>query len=299
MTDPRRKLYDVIPPRSRKTARRLYRAVERTVNRVIDAAETVTGRRDPLTPPRHMIDVGSNSFTKSDFRAIGEAVFRDLVEIGGLRPDDAVLDVGCGIGRMAVPLTTYLSTRGSYEGFDIALADIDWCSKHITPRFPNFRFRHSDIRNARYNPHGRLRAIAYSFPYPDAAFDFVLLTSVFTHMQTSEMKRYLAEISRVMKPEATAFITYFLLDEDSRRLVSEGRSAWNFSFELAGCWTVDPNEPEIAIAIDAVDLRARYQAVGLTIHDVRFGGWCQRPHTTGFQDVVVARKRARQTRSPR
>ena len=28
-----------------------------------------------------------------------------------------MLDVGCGVGRMAVPLKTYLSPAGRYEGY--------------------------------------------------------------------------------------------------------------------------------------------------------------------------------------
>src|SRR4051794_26342926 len=56
----------------------------------------------------------------------------------GLRRDEDVLDVGCGIGRTAIPLTEYLSEHGSYRGFDISRESIEWCSREITSRFPNF-----------------------------------------------------------------------------------------------------------------------------------------------------------------
>ena len=54
-----------------------------------------------------------------DFRAVGAEFLHHFVALGGLRPDDHVLDLGCGIGRMAVPLTQYLSDRASYLGIDV------------------------------------------------------------------------------------------------------------------------------------------------------------------------------------
>src|SRR5215212_241626 len=40
-----------------------------------------------------------------NYRAIGTEYLGHYVRIGGLKPTDRVLDIGCGIGRMAVPLT--------------------------------------------------------------------------------------------------------------------------------------------------------------------------------------------------
>jgi ubiquinone/menaquinone biosynthesis C-methylase UbiE len=37
----------------------------------------------------------------------------------GLRPDEKILDVGCGIGRKTLPLTQYLTKGREYEGIDI------------------------------------------------------------------------------------------------------------------------------------------------------------------------------------
>ena len=96
-----------------------------------------------------MYSVGSG-----DFKAVGLQFRSYFTEFGGLRPDDRVLDVGCGIGRMAVPLTSFLSSKGRYEGFEIVREGVAWCQKNISARFPNFVFRHADIRNNAYNAKG-------------------------------------------------------------------------------------------------------------------------------------------------
>lgn len=56
-----------------------------------------------------------------------------------------MLDVGCGSGRMALPLTGYLNSEGRYAGFDISQKAIAWCQEHITSAHPNFQFEVSDI----------------------------------------------------------------------------------------------------------------------------------------------------------
>ena len=76
-----------------------------------------------------MIFVGS----RRNYRKTGEEFLRYFVELGDLTPKGRILDVGCGIGRMAVPLTKYLDQEGSYEGFDIVEKGIRWCKKNVSP----------------------------------------------------------------------------------------------------------------------------------------------------------------------
>ena len=89
-------------------------------------------------PPAELL--ASVNIGPGDYVGIGRRYLNNFVELGGLKPDHRVLDVGCGIGRMAVPLLEYLDERGSYEGFDIVPLGIDWCREKISPRRPSFRF---------------------------------------------------------------------------------------------------------------------------------------------------------------
>ncbi len=133
------------------------------------------------------------------FRTVGNLMVDWFKLYCNLRPDEKVLEVGCGIGRIAIPLTQYL-TSGSYEGFDIVPHGIEWCQTKISPRYPNFHFFLADVHNKAYYPQGQHPASEYTFPFGDDSFDFVFLTSVFTHMLPKDLERYTAEIGRVLKP---------------------------------------------------------------------------------------------------
>lgn len=81
-----------------------------------------------------------------DFRAVGVEFLGHFIRLAGLRPESRVLDIGCGIGRMAVPLTQYLDfEKGRYSGIDPVEGGIAWCRRFITPAYQNFSFQRVDI----------------------------------------------------------------------------------------------------------------------------------------------------------
>lgn len=239
-----------------------------------------------LIPPEEMNFVGAG-----DFLTIGREFLRHFIQLGQLQPNEHVLDVGCGLGRMAAPLTQYLSARGSYEGFDIVSRGIEWCASRITPRFPHFRFRQVELFNKAYAPEGRTQAAAFRFPYDNGRFDFVFLTSVFTHMLRADLENYFREIVRVLKPGGRSFITFFLLNEISRELMRSHDLDWNFRHERGVYSIGDPEIPEAAVAYDEAYIRALYEKGKMPIREpIYFGGWCERPLWTTYQDIVIAQK---------
>lgn len=225
-----------------------------------------------------------------DYREVGSefrAYFLDLLE---LSPTARVLDVGCGSGRMAVPLLGHLR-HGSYEGFDVHPEAVTWCQQHITPRHENFRFQHADIVNSWYNPNGRWRASEYRFPYGDGEFDAVLLTSVFTHLLPEGMAQYQREVARVLRPGGRMFATFFLLNEESLRLLDSGLSTLHLPGAREGCRIHDEGVPEFAVAHDETRVRTLLAGSGLHILEpVRYGSWCGRGCFLSYQDVAVAER---------
>ena len=239
-----------------------------------------------LLPPTALQD-----YVGSDYSRVGEEFFHYFKELCALRPDESVLDVGCGSGRMAVPLTSYLSGQGLYRGFDISPDAIDWCRKNITPRFPNFNFQFTAIHNAAYNTRDTGRASEFRFPFEDQTFDLVFLTSVFTHMLPADMEHYFSEIARVSKPGARCLITFFLLNEESTALIDKKMGTYNFEHRAAAYRTIDKETPENAVAYDEMFVRGLYEKYGLKVREpIRYGSWCGRKDFLSFQDIVVAER---------
>ncbi len=258
---------------------------------VIDVKERLLGQRDQLTPPKRLRTfIGIDS--EKDFKSVGEEFFKYFVDFGRLKPYERVLDVGCGIGRMAVPIAKYLNKDGSYEGFDIYAEGINWATKSISSKFPNFHFRFIDIQNKSYNPEGKIKASDFKFPYENESFNFIFLTSVFTHMLPKELENYLSEIARVLKTNGRCLITFFLLDEESTRLIETKKSIMDFKYTLAeGLRTIDEKEAENALAYDENLIKMLYKKYGLVIEEpIKYGCWSGRKKCLSLQDMIVAYK---------
>lgn len=265
----------------------LARATTSLRLRALDARDHLGARRDPLVPPRRLQFVGDGGFV-----AVGEEFLGHLSELAGLQPSDSVLDVGCGIGRIARPLTRVLDPErgGSYDGFDVDRAGIEWCRARYGDDHPHFRFELADLYNRRYHPDGGRSASEYRFPYGDAAFDLAVATSVFTHLLEQEADHYLAECARVLAPCGRLFATFFLLDDGSRARIAAGESALSFLDPAAHVAVLREDLPEEAVAYDIGWVRERLAIHGLELAELRPGTWSGREDGLSFQDVVAARR---------
>jgi SAM-dependent methyltransferase len=225
---------------------------------------------------------------RGDFDAVGQEFLGHFRELAGLEPTDRVLDVGCGLGRMAAPLTRYL-TQGEYRGFDIVEPAIHSCRRRFA-RFPAFRFDHVDVFNGKYNPQGTIPPSDFVFPYPEGAFDFAFATSVFTHMFPADTAQYLYEIARVLRPGGRCLATWFVMTPEAVELVQQGDSDISFPVRKGDTWQADPREPEAAIAYDPHLVRDLYSRAGLAVEEpFHYGRWSGSVGVS-YQDIVVARR---------
>lgn len=275
-----RRLYYFLSPKMRRFARRM-------VYFPVDVFEQITGTRHPLAPPRGLIFTGSGDFIQS-----GKALAELCITEAGLTPQAHVLDVGCGIGRLAVPLTQVLDKKGSYNGFDVVPDGVEWCTKNITSKHPNFIFKYIPLRNDLYNLNTEKKAEQFVFPYNDNSFDLVVLTSVFTHMQYNEVKNYLAQIQRVLKPGGKCLATFFIIDEDTREIIQTRPEVMQFDYEYDTYYLHDSKVKDANIAFKLDALKGIISLAGLKISLLNQGWWrgTDKNASFNFQDVVLMEK---------
>lgn len=240
-----------------------------------------------MMPPKGLIFTGSG-----DFKKTGEHYVDVLKELCGLMPDHRVLDIGCGIGRIAIPLTKYLSAEGSYEGFDIVKKGIGWCKKNITASFPNFRFLHFDLRNDLYNKKTERPPKEFVFPFEDNSFDQVVLISVFTHMMPDDAEHYLKEIRRVLKPKGKCLVTNFILNPESR-VYMKTNPGFRFDHNFGNYSLMDKNVKEANIAFEEEFMISLINGSSLIVENTLYGYWSgrQRIDSFDFQDIMILSKK--------
>jgi len=224
----------------------------------------LTSKRGLLIPPLKLRRyIGKEDWKNYDNISL-------LTENCGLKPNHKILDVGCGCGRTAISLTSYLNSKGSYDGLDIVKDFIDWLQNNVTPKYPNFHFQHANIKNPSYNLNGTIADSKFKFPYESNSFDIVFLFSVFTHMLPLGIENYFSEIARVLKPNGKCAISYFLLPSKSMTFVDTGKGYSVIDFEI----------PENAVAYKLEHVMELYTKNELLILE----------HIYGFQDMIIAKK---------
>lgn len=250
-------------------------------------AERALQWSDELTPPLELrCGVGMYPDPRI-YRKVADDICQFYIDTFGLRSNDDVLDMGCGCGQIAVPLTRFLNRQGSYSGFDVNPGLIDWCRDNITPRYPNFHFWTANVYNSSFNPTGTLSPAEYRFPYKDESFDFIIAKSLFTHLLVAESENYVAEAARVLRPGGRFCMSVFLLTEDATELIAAGKSTLNIVHPLDACKVMDAAHPEAAVGFRAETVEGWFQKSGLRILSKSLGSWCGRTEFSGYQDEYL------------
>jgi SAM-dependent methyltransferase len=223
-----------------------------------------------------------------DYRAIGAEFLGHFVRLADLRPGERVLDIGCGIGRMAVPLTQYLFDEGRYVGVDIVRPGIAWCEKSISTVYRNFQFHHADLHHPLYNPAGRVSAANIRFPFEDASFDFICLTSVVTHIPSAVLANYAREVARLLAPGGRCFVTAFLVNPPARAALKLGTGRILIDPEQEGPeFHADPAAPMAAVAYCEDFLIEKFLRFGRRrVRKPVYGCWSGRQSAV-FQDICI------------
>lgn len=239
----------------------------------------------PPDPPANLM----GGIGAGDFWQTGNAIAGLTMATAGLYASDRILDVGCGMGRVALPLSRLLDQRGSYDGFDTSREYIDWCERNLPLDSARFHFRHFDIRSSHYNESGALAADAFAFPWPDNSFSLAIAVSLFTHLSAAATKNYLHEIARTLERNGRLFASFFVLDAESRHLAESGTTDPRFTARFDQGMIGDAANPEAAVAFDAIWLADILASAGLAFDAFYPGRWRHLP-VVSHQDILIAHK---------
>jgi 2-polyprenyl-3-methyl-5-hydroxy-6-metoxy-1,4-benzoquinol methylase len=115
-----------------------------------------------------------------EFEALG-IVERELLYFFGLEQDAYLVDIGCGSGRLAIPLSR--THRGRYLGTDLVRDLTDFAAAACNRS--DWRFE---------------TVSGLTIPERDGVADMVCFFSVFTHLLHEQTYLYLQEAKRVLQP---------------------------------------------------------------------------------------------------
>lgn len=147
----------------------------------------------PGLPPAYLRVITAGTANPVVFSGVGGNVTREVLALAErhgveLTANDAVLDFGCGCGRVAGPLGA--STPARLFGCDVNPRLIAWCKANLP----------GDYHVTRPSP---------PLPYADGVFALVYALSVFTHLHDDNARAWLAELARVTRPGGLAVLTFF------------------------------------------------------------------------------------------
>lgn len=204
-----------IPTAVRRRLRRPAALVRSMARRIADGPPGEPQRSTYETLyESHAQATGDDGVGGGDYHVMGE-IELDVLRAEGLTQTGALLDFGCGNGRLAVHAVPYLA-HGVYVGTDIA------------PTFLTHAQRRIDAARSGSSCQVRLvHQVDERFDLADHSIDVACAFSVFTHMEHEDMYRYLVQLRRVVRPGGVMVISCLPLSLDDARGIFLSEAAFD------------------------------------------------------------------------
>lgn len=224
----------------------------------------------------------TDQFVKSSFKSM-----RQLLRYGSPTPSSRVLDYGCGLARLAIPLSGYLDPAvGRYVGIDTDNSCIAH-NNQIYEGLQHFDFQHVNLFSAMYNRDGRrnYRALKRKQFGP---FDLAILFSVFTHILPENADDLLSFLRSQIDVGGEVLSTWFLLNPATEQAIADGLSHRPFPYSHGSVRLDNEDIPEGAVAYQESEVLERFERAGFTRPRIHFGKWRGNLDSWFWQDIVVA-----------
>lgn len=206
--------------------------------------------RQPLPPLRYIVRTGvGNSifFPHYYYLTASWPIWMYFFSRGIASLDSRIVDIGSGVGKSAVALRDFGYNgerfRGHYHGFDVDRGMVEWSRAH----FPadRFTFTWLDMNSQVYNPGGSV-GNRPPLEYQAGTADLVFSQSLFSHLLEEDIRHYLRESVRLLRPGGVMSMTFFCLDDLEALGLLGGR--WTFAHDLGAARVENLKYPESAVA---------------------------------------------------
>lgn len=209
-----------------------------------------------LPPNRFRIRVGVGNrvlFNAAHYRVFPVNFWLEALNAGVVRMDSNILDIGCGCGRFAFVLREFhfhgREFVGRYTGVDVDHEMLDWCRGNFSA--DRFNWLGVDAKSAVYAPGAEGGGAARRLEVADASQDFVLANSLFTHLLAEDLRDYIREAGRVLKPGGHFQFSVFLMDDVRADSAGSAKAhRWSFRHRVGDAWVENERLPEAAVAYE-------------------------------------------------
>jgi ubiquinone/menaquinone biosynthesis C-methylase UbiE len=113
------------------------------------------------------------------------ACLEGIIRLAGLQLGEAVLDIGCGTGSLAIAARRHVGAAGTVHGIDASPEMIAGAITKANKAGLDVVFQ---------------EAVVEALPFPDARFDVVLSTLMLHHLPREARRQCAREVRRVLKP---------------------------------------------------------------------------------------------------
>jgi SAM-dependent methyltransferase len=161
-----------------------------------------------------------------------------------------ILDFGIGLARL---IRHYYPFEAKLYGCDVTASVVDYTRNRHGDRL--------DVRQTGFSP---------PLPYDSGQFDYVYANSVFTHIQTTDLGAWIAELARITRPGGCVIVSVYSTNrylghiserEFDREIRDQGYIEWGSSDVRENCLYATPDKLREwwSEYFEVLELRARFK----------------------------------------
>ena len=128
----------------------------------------------------------------------------------GYTKDTRILDLGCGVARLATGMLAEFGDDVDYLGVEPNQQFYEWSRDNIQRYHPRFQFKHLDVVSELYNPGGAVDGNELRIPAESSSVDLLYVWGVFTNIVAEHVEAYVPEFARVTRGGGKVFLTAYV-----------------------------------------------------------------------------------------